>query len=228
MDLYITSLNSDPTEGRGWAVPTGFYTSLHAAVHVARTHDSVYYQKQTVSRIETNEAESHLFADKVFTYISRHSLEDGYGYVDERDNFRLLPDYKRLLELHSKRTDEPFMDQLAKRELAAYTALTEYEDSYPTVYAVVHIEKRSVGTSAGQDTQIIHGVFEDIEAAQKGVNDFKDFYPDHNEILIVPFNLNTYYGRKSLSSLEPVYSSENVDVEAEEEKEYAKLVEQFS
>lgn len=228
MDLYITSLNSDATEGRGWAVPTGFYSKLSAAVHVARTRDNVYYQKQTVSKINMNEVTSHIFYDKLFTYISGRSLGDEYGYTDERDDFRRHPDYTRLLELHRKRTDEPFIDHLAKKELSAYTALTDGEGYHPTVYALIHIEERSVGTSAGQDTQIVYGVFDFAEDAEKAIPDFKDLYPDHNEILIVPFNVNTYYGRSSLSSLEPVYSSENVDVEAEEEAEYASLLTQFS
>lgn len=228
MDLFITSLNSDATEGRGWTVPTGFFTSLHAAVHVARTRDNVYYDKQTVTRIDSNKVTQGIFAEKVFTSFLNRPLNSRYGYTDERDRFRLIPDYSRLLELHSKRTDKPFMDSLAKQELAAYNALTDHEDSRPTAFALIHIEERSVGTSRGENTQVVYGVFENMEAAVESIDDFKDFYPDHNEILIVPFNLNTYYGRDSLTQLDPVYSSEDVDVEVEEENEYAKLVKLFS
>lgn len=142
MKLYLTFKNADQSEGRGWNVPTGAFTTANAALYYAYTKDNFYFDKQTILTLDLDNASG----------VPERYMTVRGEIVGDLEKNASWKDYLALIE-----------------ELEAGVLPPVKLDEPQEVFALVELTERYIGTTKYTDVPVIDGIFSTEKAAYAAV-----------------------------------------------------------
>lgn len=169
--FHVTTVNSDGTEGRGWAVPVGIWSDIEYAVHFGAGRES-YGQAANIDTYAANTlygvkaGKPSLRDTRIWGY---HEVQKGvyrYGYLDDHEYPHGYDEYLTYLKLRKEfqTEDEIKSDADAKRH-AEHERIVSVMPTDLVAYAVVVPGVGRMGDYKS-DAEFLRGLFIDLSSAR--------------------------------------------------------------
>ena len=169
--IHVTTINSDGTEGRGWAVPVGIWTEIEYAVNAAFRRESYNnwaqidtYALNTMYHVGKNPRSPT--ADEIWGYHTIAEKVYGYGYLDNREYPNGYDEYQRFVKLRSElMTSEEIEAEVLAKHSAERQRINEEMQVGGFIY-VVAVEGNARMGDYRTTAEFARGYFETLGAAR--------------------------------------------------------------